>query len=158
MMGDSGSPRVSFCTCVFRRLFETRAPVPEIFFNLARVIVLQETHDRRSQLFKLLVLEHLKLKNQLSDAEAESQKTEELHAAEIKKLQDDIDRRAKLEELLKNELDSAVLEKSKADKQLETAENALKERALNDQKLKTKCEEDDAKRKKAESELAEFKS
>ena len=48
--------------------------------------------------------------------------------------------------------------KSKADKQLETAQNALKERALNDQKLKAKCEEDDAKRKKAESELAEFKS
>ena len=50
------------------------------------------------------------------------------------------------------------MEKSKADKQLETTQNALKERTLNDQKLKTKCEEDDAKRKKAESELAEFKS
>ena len=48
--------------------------------------------------------------------------------------------------------------KSKADKQLETAQNAFKERALNDQKLKTKCEEDDAKKKKAESELAEYKS
>ena len=53
-------------------------------------------HDKRSQLFKLLILEHLKLKNQLSDAESESEKREELHAAEIKKLQDDIDRRAKL--------------------------------------------------------------
>ena len=100
----------------------------------------------------------MKLKNQLSDAESESEKREELHAAEIKKLQDDIDRRAKLEELLKNELESAVVEKSKADKQLKTAQNALKERALNDQKLKAKCEEDDAKRKKAESELAECKS
>ena len=50
------------------------------------------------------------------------------------------------------------MEKSKADKQLDTTQNALKERALNDQKLKAKCEEDDAKRKKAESELAECKS
>ena len=50
------------------------------------------------------------------------------------------------------------MEKSKADKQIETAQNALKERALNDQKLKAKCEEDDTNRKKAESELVEFKS
>ena len=37
----------------------------------------------------------------------------------------------------------AALAKSKADKQLETAQNALKERALQDQKLKTKCDEDE---------------
>ena len=38
------------------------------------------------------------------------------------------------------------------------AQNALKERALNDQKLKTKCDEDEAKKKKAESDLAELQS
>ena len=98
------------------------------------------------------------MKNQLSDAEAESQKKEERHEAGVQRLQEEIDRRARLQELLKNELESALLEKSKADKQLDTDQNALKERALNDQKLKAKCEENDAKTKKAESELAEFKS
>ena len=44
------------------------------------------------------------------------------------------------------------------DKQLETAQSALKERALNNQKLKSKCDEDEAKKKKAESDLAELKS
>ena len=118
---------------------------------------MQETHNKRSQLFKLLILEHLKLKDQLTAAESESAKREERHAAEVERLQEQIDRGAKIQELLKNELESAVLAKSKANKQLETAQNALKERALNDQKLKTKCEEDDAKKKKAESDLAELK-
>ena len=127
-------------------------------FNLARVTFLQETHDKRSQLFKLLVLEHLKLKNQIFDAEAESQKREEQHAAEVQRLQEDIDRRAKLQELLKNDFEGALLEKSKAEKLRDTAQTALKERAQNDQKLKTICDENDAKTKKAEYELAEFKS
>ena len=117
---------------------------------------MQETHDKHSQLFKLLVLEHLKLKNQLSDAESE--KREKQHAAEVERLQEQIDRGAKLQKLLKNKLESALLEQSKSDKQLDTAQNALKERALNDQKLKAKCEENDAKTQKAESKLAEFKS
>ena len=79
-------------------------------------LLLQETHDKRSQLFKLLILEHLKLKDQLSAAKSESEKKEELHVAEVKKLQDDIVWRAKLEELLKNELESVILAKSKVDK------------------------------------------
>ena len=60
--------------------------------------------------------------------------------------------------MLKNELESAVLARSKADKQLEVAQNALKERALNDQKLKSKCEEDEAKKNKDESDLYELQS
>ena len=64
----------------------------------------------------------------------------------------------KIQELLKNELEATVVAKSKVDKQLETAHAALKERALNDQKLKTKCDEDEAQKKKAESDLAELKS
>ena len=119
---------------------------------------MQETHDKRSQLFKLLVLEHVKLKNQLSSAEAGFEKKEELCEAEIKRLQEDVDRHAKLHEILKKDLEEALLAKAEADKQRDIATAALKDRAHNDQKIKAKCEEDDAKRKKAESELAEFKS
>ena len=60
--------------------------------------------------------------------------------------------------MLKKDLDAATEAKSKSDKQLETARNALKERALHDQELKTKCDEDKAKREQAESELAELQS
>ena len=119
---------------------------------------MQETHDKRSQLFKLLVLEHLKLKNQLSDAEAESQKKEERHEAEVQRLQEDIERRAKLHEILKKDLEEALSARGEAEKQRDIATTALKDRAQNDRKLKAKCEEDDANRKKAESELAEYKS
>ena len=48
--------------------------------------------------------------------------------------------------------------KADADKQRDLDTAALKDRAQNDQKIKAKCEEDDAKRKKAESALAELKS
>ena len=48
--------------------------------------------------------------------------------------------------------------KSKAEKQRDAAQTALKERAQNDQKLKTIYDENDAKTKKAESDLAEFKA
>ena len=119
---------------------------------------MQVTHDKRSQLFKLLVLEHVKLKKQISDAEAESQKKEEWHEAEVKRLQDDIERRATLHEILKKDLEAALLAKSEADKQHDAAKTALKERAQNDQKLKTICDEIEAKTKKAESDLAEFKA
>ena len=108
---------------------------------------------RRSQLFQLLLLEHLKLKNEFVAAESESMQREERHAAKVDRLQEQIDRSAKLFEVLKKDLESAVLAKSKTDKQLETAQAALKERALQDQKLKTKCDEDEAHRKKAESDL-----
>ena len=84
-MVDSGSPRVSFCTCILLLLLETRTPVPKIVLTLPGLL-LQETHDKRSQLFKLLILEHLKLKDQLSAAETEFQKKEEWREAEIKRL------------------------------------------------------------------------
>ena len=119
---------------------------------------MQETHDKRSQLFKLLVLEQEKLKKQLSDAEAESERREEQHAAEVQRLRDDIERRAALHETLKKDLEGALLARSEAEKQRDLATTALKERAHNDQKLKSICDENDAKTKKAEYELAEFKS
>ena len=156
-MGDSGSPRVSFCVCILQLSFKSRAPVPEIVLTLSGLL-LQETHDKRSQLFKLLILEHLKLKDQFTAAESESAKLKEEHATEVEKLREQIEKSAKIQELLTNELESTVLAKSKVDKQLETAQNALKERALIDQKLKTKCDEDEAQKKKAKSDLAELKS
>ena len=119
---------------------------------------MQATHDRRSQLFQLLLLEHLKLKNEFVAAESESMQREERHAAKVERLEEQLDRSGKLFEVLKKDLESAVLAKSKSDKQLETAQAALKERALQDQKLKTKCDEDEAQRKKAESDLAELRS
>ena len=119
---------------------------------------MQETHDKRSQLFKLLVLEHLKLKNQISDAEAESQNRGERHAAEVQRLQEDIDRRAKLHEIMKKDLEGAFQARAEAEKQRDIATTTLKDCAQIDQKLKSICDENDAKTKKAESELAEFKS
>ena len=109
---------------------------------------MQETHDKRNQLFTLLVLEHVKLQKQIADAEAESQRKEEQHLAEVKRLQEDIDRRAQLHEVLKKDLEGALLEKTKADKQRDDTKTALAQRAQNDQKLKTLCEENDAKTKK----------
>ena len=156
-MGDSGSPRVPECALILVICFESRTPVPEIVLILSGLL-LQATHDRRSQLFQLLLLEHLKLKNEFVTAESESMKREERHAAEVDRLQDQIDRGAKLFEVLKKDLESAVQAKSQADKQLDTAQAALKERALQDQKLKTKCDEDEAHRKKAESALSELQA
>ena len=106
----------------------------------------------------MLVLEHVKLQKQIADANAESQRKEEQHLAEVKRLQDDIEQRVVLHEVLKKDLEGALLEKSKVDKQLNEAKNALFDRAANDQKLKTICEENDAKIKKAKSELADFKT
>ena len=59
--------------------------------------------------------------------------------------------------MLKKDLEEAILEKAKADKQRDDAKNALSLHAQNNQKLKQLCDENDAKTKKAESELAEFK-
>ena len=60
--------------------------------------------------------------------------------------------------MLKKDLERAILEKTKADKQHNDAVTALSQRAQNDQKLKQLCDENDAKNKKAEDELAEFKA
>ena len=65
---------------------------------------------------------------------------------------------AKVQELLTDELEKSMSAKSKVDKQLETAVNALKERAQQDRELKTKHDEDKTRREKAESELAELQS
>ena len=151
-LGQSPSPRVFFILVI---CLASRTPVPEIALTLSGLL-LQATHDRRSQLFQLLLLEHLKLKNEFVAAESESMKREERHAAGVGKLQEEVSKSAKIQELLKDELEASILAKSKADKKLETAQNALTERALQDQKLKTKCDEDEAQRKKAESELAEL--
>ena len=78
------------------------------------------------------MLEHVKLQKQIADAAAESQKKEEHHAAEIKRLQDDIERRATLHEVLKKDLEAALLEKTEAEKQHDRAKTVLKERAQND--------------------------
>ena len=83
---------------------------------------------------------------------------EERHAAQVDRLQEQLDRRVQLFDVLKKDLDAATEAKSKSDKQLETARNALKERALHDQELKTKCDEDNAKRERAESALAELQA
>ena len=156
-MVDSGSPRVPECLAILVTCCESRTPVPKIALTLS-ALLLQATHDRRSQLFQLLLLEHLKLKNEFVAAESESMQREERHAAKVERLEEQLDRSGKLFEVLKKDLESAVLAKSKSDKQLETAQAALKERALQDQKLKTKCDEDEAQRKKAESDLAELRS
>ena len=92
------------------------------------------------------------------EIQAESQRKEEQHQAEVKRLKKDIDRRAQLHELLKKDLEEAILEKTKADKQRDDTKTALSQRAQNEQKLRQLCDENDAKTKKAESELAEFKT
>ena len=135
-MGDSGSPRVPACLFIIATCSSSRTPVPEFALTLPGLF-LQATHDRRSQLFQLLLLEHLKLKNEFVAAEAESMQREERHAAQVDRLQEQLDRRVQLFDVLKKDLDAATEAKSKSDKQLETARNALKERALHDQELKT---------------------
>ena len=120
--------------------------------------LLQVTHDRRTQLFQLLLLQHLKLKNEFVAAESESIKREERHAVELGKLQNKMKESAKVQELLTDELEKSMSAKSTVDKQLETAVKALKERAQQDEELKTKQAEDKAKREKAESDLAELQS
>ena len=70
----------------------------------------------------------MRLKDQLTASESESAKLKEEHATEVEKLREQIEKGAKIQELLTNELESTILAKSKVDKQLETAQNALKER------------------------------
>ena len=154
---DSVSPRVPFQLCSPQSLSESRAPVPEILLTSAPLL-LQETHDKRSRLFKLLVLEHCKLQKQIADAEVESQKKEEQHQPEVERLKEDIDRRDQLHEVLKKDLEKAILEKTKADKQRDDAITALSQLAQNNKKLKQLCDENEAKTKKAKSELADFKA
>ena len=127
-MGDSGSPRVPECLFIIATCFSFRTPVPEFALTLPGLF-LQATHDRRSQLFQLLLLEHLKLKNEFVAAESESIKREERHAAELGKLQGKVKESAKVQELLTDELEKSMTAKSTVDKQLETAVKALKERA-----------------------------
>ena len=91
-------------------------------------------------------------------AESESMQREERHAAQVDRLQEQLDMKNRLFDVQKKDVDAAIQAKSRSEKQLETARNALKQRALQDQELKTKCDEDKAKREKAESELAELQS
>ena len=104
LAGNSDSPRVSFCRCMVRSLSESRAPVPKILLT-SSIFLLQETHDKRSRLFQLLVLEHCKLQKQIADQEAGSKKQEELRQAKVERLKKDIDRRAQLYEVPKKDLE-----------------------------------------------------
>ena len=97
------------------------------------------------------------MQKQIADQEAGSKKQEELRQAEVERLKEDIDRRAQLHEVLKKDLEQTIQEKIKAEKQRDEALAALSQRAQNDKKLKQLCDDNDAKAKKAESELADFK-
>ena len=51
---------------------------------------MKDTHDKRSQLFQLLVLEHCNLQKKIADQEAGmKKKKEELHQAEMDRLKED---------------------------------------------------------------------
>ena len=106
----------------------------------------------------MLVLEHCKRQKQIADQEAGSKKQEELHRAEVERLKEDIDRRAQLHEVLKKDLEQAIHEKTKAEKQRNDALAALSLRAQNDQKLKQLCKDNEERTQKAETELADFKA
>ena len=118
-----------------RSLSESRAPVPEILLT-PPTLLLQDTHDRWSQLFQLLVLEHCNLQKKIADQEAGMKKKEELHQAEMDRLKEDAARRATLFEVVKKDLEQAMQDKAKAEKQRDDALAALTVRAQNDQKLK----------------------
>ena len=117
----------------------------------------QDTHDRRSKLFQLLILEQCNLQKKFDDQEAELKKKEELHQAEVDRLKEDVSRCTTLFDVLKKDLEQALLGKAKAEKQHDDTLAALSARAQNDQKLKQICEDHEAKSKKAEAELADFK-
>ena len=154
---NSGSPRVPFHLCLVPSLSESQAPVPEILLT-SSPFLLQETHDKRSRLFQLLVLEHCKLQKQIADQEARSKRQEELHQAEVERLKEDTARHAKLHDVLKKDLEQATQEKTKVEKQRDDAVAALSLRAQNDQKLKQLCKDNEEKTQKAETELAQFKA
>ena len=59
--------------------------------------------------------------------------------------------------MLKKDLEQATQEKAKAEKQCDDAVAALTLHAQNDKKLKQLCNDNEAKSKKAEVELADFK-
>ena len=120
--------------------------------------MLQETHDKRSRLFQLFVLEHCKLQKQIADQEAGSKRQEELHQAEVERLKEEANRRAKPFDVLKKDLEQATLEKAKAEKQRDDTVAVLTLRAQNDKKLKQLCEDNAAKTQKDEAELAHFKA
>ena len=136
---------------------ESRAPVPEILLT-SSTFLLQDTHDKRSQLFQLLILEHCKLQKRIADQVAVSKRQEELHQAEVERLKEEAARCAKLFDVLKQDLEQATQDKAKAEKKRDDAVAALSVHAQNDQKLKQICEDNEAKTKKAEAELAHFKA
>ena len=78
-------------------------------------------------------------------------KKEELHQAEMDRLKEDAARRATLFEVVKKDLEQAMQDKAKAEKQRDDALAALSVRAQNDQKLKQICEDHEAVAYKKES-------
>ena len=81
---------------------------------------------------------------------------EELHQAEVDRLKENAARRATLFDVVKKDLEQALQDKAKAEKQRDDALTALSVRAQNDQKLNQICEDNEAKSKKAEAELAAY--
>ena len=73
------------------------------------------------------------------------------------RLKEDAARRATLFDVVKKDLERALQDKAKAEKKRDDALTALSVRAQNDQKLKQICEDNEAKSKKAEAELAAYK-
>ena len=64
-------------------------PVPETFFAPPNFLF-QDTHERRSKLFKMLVLQQRSLQQNFDDQEAEMQKKEEAYQAEVTRLKEDL--------------------------------------------------------------------
>ena len=80
-----------------------------------------------------------------------------MHQAEVDRLKEDAARHATLFDVVKKYLEQALQDKAKAEKQHDDALTALSARAQNDQKLKQICEDNEAKSKMAEAELAAYK-
>ena len=68
---------------------------------------------------------------------------EELHEAKVERLKEDASRHATLFDVVKKDLEQALLDKAKAKKQRDDALAALSVRAQNDQKLKQICEDNE---------------
>ena len=73
-------------------------PVPETLFA-SLTFLFQDTHEKWSKLFKMLVLQHRSLQHNFDDLEKEMQKKEEAHQAEVTRLKEDLARAAKLNEV-----------------------------------------------------------
>ena len=76
----------------------------------------------------------------------------------MERLKEDAARRAKLYDVLKKDLEQAMQDKAKAEKLRDDAVAVLTVRTQNDQKLKQICKDNEAKSKRAEAEMAAYKT